>query len=51
MCEQDERNVAPLKPVVEEEGAKGRRQAQLLEELSAINREIEKKRTQATTRV
>ena len=45
MCDQD---VAPLMPV-EPESTKGRnRQAKLLEELNAINKKIEKKRTQAT---
>ncbi|KAL5467131.1 hypothetical protein EMCRGX_G031317 [Ephydatia muelleri] len=42
------KDVAPLMPV-EPESTKGRnRQAKLLEELNAINKKIEKKRTQAT---
>ena len=49
MCDQDdERNAITLKPVVEEDPKGRSREAKLLEELNAINREIDKKRTQAT---
>ena len=44
----DERNAITLKPVVEEDPKGRSREAKLLEELNAINREIDKKRTQAT---